>query len=129
MMVSSDFWDPFNLMWRKVSHVATSQTNIIFSCATVTSTNTDKSDVLIHYLLYTLKILISGRICLLLAVCPGEPKCFTWEYFREILITSCSQSCSGLRSRAHFCQAGQQEGGFSRAGFSRAGFTLSGRGV
>lgn len=34
----------------------------IFFYATVISTNIDKSDVLIPYLLYTLKILLSGRI-------------------------------------------------------------------
>lgn len=62
MMVSSDSWYPFNLIWKKIFHVAASQTNISFSCATVISTNIDKSHVLICCLLYTLKILLSGRI-------------------------------------------------------------------
>lgn len=52
-----------------------------------------------------------------MAVCPGEPKCFTRECFREILLIF-SQACSGLHSRLISARLGSKKGACRRLGFS-----------
>lgn len=98
---------------KSVSYVATSQVNMIFSYAAVINIKVARSDALIHSLLCTLKIPVSGRL-----------STSSWPFIQRKPRAShgntTGKHCQPhiWQNRSHFCWAGHQEGGCSRSGFS-----------